>query len=127
CMFVLTLAACGQKETTPASAAPVSLGSGIDAGNMDKAVRLQDDFYKHVNGTRLAKTEIPADRSSYGSFTQLADGAEKDLRELIETASKAPDRAAGSVQQQVGDLYSSFMDESRVEQLGATPIKNHLD
>jgi putative endopeptidase len=127
---ILALAGCGQQEAAkPAAAAPATaaLGSGIDSGNLDKAARLQDDFYKYVNGSWLAKTEIPADKSSYGAFTQLADGAEKDLRELIETASKVPDRAAGSVPQQVGDLYTSFMDETRVEQLGLTPIKPHLE
>src|SRR5262249_46583909 len=124
CVF-LTFAGCGQRETEPASAAPASaapaptasagtssLSSGIDAANFEKAVRVQDDFYKYVNGTWLAKTEIPADKSSYGAFTQLADGAENDLRELIEAAAKTSG-TAGSVEQQVGDLYNSFMDEAR--------------
>src|SRR5262249_15419743 len=112
CICVLTFAACGQKETanTPAASAAAPLGAGIDSANMDKTVRLQDDFYKYVNGTWLTKTEIPADKTSYGAFVQLADGAEKDLRELIETSAKATDRAPDSVQQQVGDFFNSFMD-----------------
>ena len=118
-----TFAACG-KSSAPA---PAPLGSGIDATNMDKSVKPQDDFYKYVNGAWLAKTEIPSDKSSYGAFHELADTAEKNLHDLIETASKDTARQPGSVAQQVGDLYTSFMDEAKAEQLGFTPIKGHLD
>lgn len=121
-----TFAACGQSAPPPAPP-PAPLGSGIDAANMDKTVRLEDDFYKHVNGTWLAKTEIPAEKPSYGAFTELADGAEKNIHDLIETAAKEPNRQAGSVSQQVGDLFASFMDEAKAEELGAAPIKGHLD
>ena len=55
-----TFAACGQPAAPPAPA-PAPLTSGIDAAGLDKAVRPQDDFYKHVNGGWLTKTEIPAE------------------------------------------------------------------
>lgn len=119
-----TFAACGQPAAPPA---PAPLTSGIDASGLDKAVRPQDDFYKHVNGGWLTKTEIPAEKPAYGAFDELFDGAEQDLRDLIETAAKEPNRQAGSVSQQVGDLFASFMDEARAESLGMTPIKGHLD
>ena len=57
--------------------------SGLNRETFDATVRPQDDFYKYVNGTWLAKTELPADKASYGAFTQLADGAEKDVHALI--------------------------------------------
>ena len=47
--------------------------SGIETANMDKAVRAQDDFYQHQNGAWLKNTEIPAERSSWGTFVQLSD------------------------------------------------------
>ena len=119
-----TFAACGQPAAPPA---PAPLTSGIDAAGLDKAVRPQDDFYKHVNGGWLTKTEIPAEKPAYGAFDELFDGAEQDLRDLIEAAAKEPNRQAGSVSQQVGDLFASFMDEARAESLGMTPIKGHLD
>ena len=120
-----TFAACGQ-STLP-TPPPAPLGSGIDAANMDKTVRIEDDAYKHVNGVWLTKTEIPAEKSAYGAFTELADGAEKNIHDLIEVAAKEPTHAAGSVSQQVGDLFASFMDEAKAESLGMTPIKGHLD
>ena len=50
------------------------LKSGIEMANIDSAVRPQDDFYTHVDGTWLAQTEIPADKAVYGAFTEVADG-----------------------------------------------------
>ncbi len=121
-----TFAACGQ-PTPPPAPPPAPLGSGIDVANMDTSAKPGDDFYKYVNGAWLAKTEIPAEKPAYGAFDQLADGAEKNLHDLIDAAAKDPNRPAGSVSQQVGDLYASFMDEAKAESLGMTPIKPHLD
>src|SRR3954453_23617631 len=89
---------------------------------MDPAVRPQDDLFGHVNGRWLAETEIPADRASWGAFHMLAEAAEKHVRALIEEAeAEADDAPQGSPTQQIGHLYRSFLDEARVEELGATP------
>ena len=40
------------------------LSSGIDKSLMDPAVRVQDDFYRHVNGNWIKATQIPVDRPS---------------------------------------------------------------
>jgi len=110
-----------QADPTPSEAA-----SGIDAANFDPAVRPQDDLYRHVNGAWLAKAEIPADRAMYGAFVRLVDKAEADLRAIIEAAAEKPDHPAGSVEQKVGDLYASFMDEARADMLGQAPIADVL-
>lgn len=93
---------------------------------MDPAIRPQDDLFGHINGRWLDTTEIPADRSSWGGFVILADRAEEDVRALIEELAQSPS-ARGSNAQKIGDLYASFMDEERVEELGATPIRADLD
>jgi putative endopeptidase len=100
--------------------------SGIDASIMDKNVRPQADLYRYMNGSWLAKYEIPADRSNFGMFTKLADDAEKNLRTIIEEAGSAKDRPAGSPQQKVGDVYASFMDSATIEAQGISPIKADL-
>ena len=79
-----------------------------------------------MNGAWLAKTEIPADRSDYGVFGILAEKAENDLREIIENCAAAKDNVPGSERQKVGDLYASFMDEARAEELGLRPIAARL-
>ena len=120
--------ACGGRRLLPAatSPAPAPLVSGIDQASFDKAVRPQDDLFRAVNGTWLAKTEIPADRSDYGVFAILAEKAENDLREIIENCAAAKDNVPGSERQKVGDLYASFMDEARAEELGIRPIAARL-
>jgi putative endopeptidase len=56
----------------------------------------------------------------------LAEKAEKDLRAIIEECAGAKDNVPGSERQKVGDLYASYMDEARAEQLGAQPIAAKL-
>ncbi|MGV2340780.1 MAG UNVERIFIED_CONTAM: hypothetical protein LVR18_44625 [Planctomycetaceae bacterium] len=51
--------------------------SGLDPDGFDRAVRPQDDLFLHVNGRWLLSTDIPADKSNYGSFTRLDDEARK--------------------------------------------------
>jgi putative endopeptidase len=122
------IAACGDSTPTPPPAPPPApLTSGFNAANFDKNVRPQDDFYKYVNGGWLARTEIPAEKSSYGAFDELFDLTENQVKAIIENSAKDPNRQSGTVAQQVGDLYASFMDEAKAESLGYTPIKGHLD
>jgi putative endopeptidase len=95
------------------------LSSGIDLGELDESIRPQDDLFRHVNGKWIARTEIPSDKARYGSFYLLAEEAEKAVRDIIiESQSAEP----GSEARKVGDLYASFLDEDRVQALGASPI-----
>ncbi|HEY0685493.1 MAG TPA: M13-type metalloendopeptidase [Steroidobacter sp.] len=124
CAFVL--AGCSTPQSAPPAAAPTStMRSGVYASNLDKAVRPQDDFYRFVNGQWLANTTIPADRSNYGAFSLLEDGAENDLKAILEEAAAA-NAPAGSDAQKVGDLYASFLDETTVEARGLTPLAAEL-
>ncbi|MCW2754756.1 MAG: peptidase [Marmoricola sp.] len=87
---------------------------------MNTDIRPQDDLFGHVNGTWLEEAEIPSDRASWGPFVMLADVAEDQVRSIIE------DCAAGKVEGldagKIGDLFASFMDTDRVDELGVTPI-----
>ena len=94
---------------------------------MNTDIRPQDDLFGHVNGTWLDETQIPSDRAAWGPFVMLADAAEQQVRDIIE------DCAAGRVggdghgdAQKIGDLYASFLDEARVNELGSTPIQETL-
>ncbi|HEX5090032.1 MAG TPA: M13 family metallopeptidase N-terminal domain-containing protein, partial [Nocardioides sp.] len=94
---------------------------------MDPDVRPQDDLFGHVNGRWLAETEIPSDRSSWGSFVELADAAEEQVHAIIEDlAARATDETAGDLNddaQKIGDLFASFMDTERIDRLGTRPIQ----
>jgi putative endopeptidase len=97
---------------------------------MDPDTRPQDDLFRHVNGTWLDTTEIPADRSSWGSFVALSDLSERRVREIIEELGAAGERGQhehGSNEQKIADLFRSFMDEQRAEELGAEPVRADLE
>lgn len=117
--------ACSRPAESP-TAAPKAPVSGLDLSAFDKAVRPQDDLFKHVNGVWLVKTEIPPDKASYGTFDALFDKAQADLRAIIEEAAKTPDKAPESEAQKIGDFYESFMDEARADALGDGPIQAEL-
>ena len=96
-------------------------GLGVELANLDVGVRPQDDFFQHVNGTWLENTQIPEDKSNYGSFSLLADEAEANIRTIIEEA-VAAELAAGTDDQKIGDFYTSFMDEEAIEERGLQPL-----
>ncbi|MCZ6912404.1 MAG: hypothetical protein O7F72_06320, partial [Proteobacteria bacterium] len=124
-LCALILAACTQETDQPV-VADKALTSGIEPANFDTTVRPQDDFYRYANGTWLENTQIPEDKSNYGSFTALADGAEENLRVLIEEAAADENKEAGSDAQKVGDFYMSFMNEEAAEAAGTTPLVEPL-
>ncbi|MDY0891568.1 M13 family metallopeptidase [Frigoribacterium sp. CFBP9030] len=101
-----------------------ALSSGILTDELDPGVRPQDDLFRHVNGRWIARTEIPEDKARYGSFYVLAEEAEAAVRDIIQ---ESQDAEPGTEARKVGDLYTSFLDEQRVEALGAEPIRPLLD
>jgi endothelin-converting enzyme/putative endopeptidase len=93
---------------------------------MNDDIRPQDDLFGHVNGRWLDTTEIPSDRSVWGSFSVLAEEAEQQVKDIItELAAGSPE--PGSNAAKIGDLYTSFMDEDRLEALGSEPIRADLE
>jgi putative endopeptidase len=122
---LLVVVACGQADKKTA-VAPVELASGIDTHYMDTTVKPGDDFFAYVNGVWLEKTEIPADRSTYGGFAILRDEAQDNVRVIIDESASG-DFAKGTDEQKVGDLYKSFLDWDTRNALGIKPLQPELD
>ena len=125
---LLVLVACGQEQSATqqvADEAP-ALKAGIDLEAMDTSVRPGDDFFSYVNGTWVAETEIPADKSSYGIFYMLIEEAQENVKAIIE-ASATGDFAKGTDEQKVGDLYKSYMDMETRNAKGVKPLQPLLD
>ena len=118
-------AAAGKSSVSKPSAA--ALSAGIATEYIEPSVRAQDDFFEHLNGKWLKTTEIPADKSSWGSFLMLHESIQPQLRAIIESAAASQNKVAGTDAQRVGDFYASFMDEARLETLGLNPLKAELD
>nr|WP_229423336.1 M13 family metallopeptidase [Massilia frigida] len=100
--------------------------SGIDMQYIDSSVRPQDDFFSYLNGVWLKNTDIPSDKSSWGTFAKLRDDTLPQLRTLIETAQNEKNKKAGSEAQKIGDLYNSYMNEAKLEKLGYKPLAGEL-
>jgi putative endopeptidase len=109
---------------TAASMARANSGpiSGIQIADMDKTVRPQDDLFQYANGTWLKSVPIPPDRASYGVDSMMTEQSLIQQRDLIEAAQISSDPEA----RKVSDLYSSYMNEARVERLGTKPLRAEL-
>ena len=108
-----------------ATTAPVLGSFGFDIAGMDRSVAPGDDFYRYANGGWMETTEIPADRSSFNSFTRIVVDTEKNVRKIIEDAATEAD--AQGPMRKVGDYYTAFMDEAGIEAKGLAPLQPQLD
>lgn len=97
--------------------------SGLALEELDAEIRPQDDLFRHVNGRWLERTEIPEDKARWGSFHLIAEQAERDVHAIIV---EAQDAEPGTETRKIGDLFSSFMDTARIEELGAAPLADQL-
>jgi putative endopeptidase len=117
---VLAIALSQAQVQAQGPAAPVS---GVQAADLDPAVRPQDDFFDYANGTWLRETPIPADRSRWGVDSVMTARSLEQQRGLAQAARTSPDPEA----RKVGDFYASFMDEAGIERAGARPLQPELD
>jgi endothelin-converting enzyme/putative endopeptidase len=124
---LLFIAGAALAIASPAASAPKpAFGNwGYDQSAMDASVKPGDDFFAYVNGAWDKRTEIAPDRTFAGIDSVLNDQIEKDVRAIVEDMAKDP-TANGRLGQQIGDLYASWMDQDRVEQLGTAPLKPFL-
>lgn len=125
-------AATAKTDTPKAATAPAQdltkaarLGTwGYDLSARDPSVTPGDDFFLYANGSYLKTLEIPADRTRYGSFDVLNELSQNRMRAVVDKA--AADKAASGDRAKVGALYRSFLDEKKVDALGAKPMAADL-
>ena len=127
-LALLAVAACQQETPTsePAAQSMQQLQSGIDTSMLDESIRPGDDFFGYVNGKWAAQTEMPADKSRYGTFDILRDDAQADVKAIIE-ASASGDFEKGTDEQKVGDMYKSYLDMEARNSLGVGPLEPELE
>ena len=129
CAGLLTMAgALCVLSPAPSRAADLTAPSygqwGFDLSGRDTAVRPGDDFFDYANGAYIQKTEIPADRTWYGTINLLRDLSEARVHAILEDAAANPQ---GGPAAKVGAFYKSYMDEAAVEALDAKPLRPDLD
>ncbi|MGE3763398.1 MAG: M13 family metallopeptidase [Kofleriaceae bacterium] len=113
----------GGDTTQPSTGGKAEIGAwGFDTKGMNTKVAPGASFYEYANGTWLATTKIPDDKSNYGMFTALGDRSDDRTKEII-LGAKAAD---GAEAKKVADYYAAFMDEAAIEAKGLDPIKADL-
>jgi putative endopeptidase len=98
---------------------------GFDTANLDKSCKPCDDFYQFAMGGWMKANPIPPEYSSWGTFTQLADKNQQNLRQILEAAATAK-AALGTNEQKIGDFYASCMDTNAIDASGGKPIESEL-
>lgn len=101
-------------------------GPGFSLDNIDKSVDPCVDFYQYSCGNWMKNSEIPADRPSWQSFSELDESNLGIERSILEKAA-AGGSSRNAIDQKIGDLYGSCMDEKAVNEKGIAPLKPELD
>lgn len=99
---------------------------GINLSYMDKKVKPNDDFFRYVNGTWMDKTEIPSDKTRWGSFDQLRENTNNDALAILKEAAANKNLKSTSDQGKAANLYKTIMDTVARNKQGIAPLKPYF-
>lgn len=116
--ILIVAVACNQEKTT--------MRKAIDTNNLDLTANPGEDFNQYANGGWMQKNPIPDDKSRFGSFDQLADENEKQVRGLVEELAEKP-QEEGSVADKIAVFYNTGMDTTKIEAQGISVLKEEFD
>ena len=117
--FCLSLA--NAQQPAAAKSEPV-----LDVSSMDQTADPCVDFFQYSCGGWIKKNPIPADQSSWDTYSKMQDENTARLRAILdEAAAGGPGRDA--VTQKIGDYYASCMDEKTIDAAGIKPLQPYLD
>jgi putative endopeptidase len=101
--------------------------SVFNVRELDTKVSPCDNLNQFVNEKWIATHPIPADKTRWGAFDELAEKSLDTQHAIIEAAAKeAATVKPGSIKQQLGDFYLSGMNEAAIDKAGYTPLQPQL-
>jgi len=100
---------------------------GIDLSLMDTEVRPQDDFYNYVNGTWMKNTEIPDDKTRWGSFNELRENTDADVLAILKKAANDPNLDSSSDEGKAVTVFQLINDTLARNELGIKPLIPHIE
>jgi endothelin-converting enzyme/putative endopeptidase len=121
-LFVCLFAAASFAQS--ASSARPAPGFSLDT--IDKSADPCVDFYQYACGNWIKNSEIPPDQAQWVSFAELNE-RNKDIERGILEKAAAGGAGRDAIDQRIGDLYASCMDEKGAEAKGLDPVRPVLD
>lgn len=126
-LALLAGCATGNGAETSGPRGQAAIGAwGVDLAARDLSVDPGNDFFRYANGAWLANTQIPADRTRWGTFDILRDKSDRDQRAIIEEVA-ASGGAPGTVQQKIADYYNAYLNQDAIDALGIAPLQAEID
>lgn len=117
-----TTVGCKQKASAQEELVMVE---GLKIENLDTTANPGSSFYRFATGGWADANPIPDEYSRYGSFDQLRENNQKQIKDLIIELGKTENKQ-GSNAQKIGDLYKIGMDSVKLNTDGAAPILEQL-
>ena len=118
-IYFVILTSCHEHENVPSV-------PGINLSQMDTTILASQDFFQFVNGTWLKNTEIPADRSRWGSFDELRKKSSENVLSVLSEAMESDKYSAGTDQHKAVTFYKTAMDTIQINKMGLSPISPFL-
>lgn len=117
-----TTVGCKQKANAEEE---VLMVESLKIENLDTTANPGSNFYRFATGGWSDANPIPDEYSRYGSFDQLRENNQKQIKDLIIELGKTENKQ-GSTAQKIGDLYKLGMDSVKLNTDGAAPILEQL-
>ena len=117
----LMMTACATNNAEKSTEVPA-----IDINNFDETVNLKDNFYQWATGGWQKNNPLKPEFSRYGSFDVLRENNEIRINELFSAMAESQ-AEFGTVEQKISDLYKMGLDEERLNNEGAEPIRAALN
>ena len=105
---------------------PTKYTPALDVTAMDRSIDPCVDFFAYSCGGWIKNNPIPADQSSWDTYSKMEDENKAQLRGILEAAA-TPKASRNAANQKIGDYYASCIDEKAIEAKGVDVLKPELD